>query len=236
VLESAQQKMKGASPPSAALLPVEPTRPFPAAALQEAAARRSGSLNPYRVSSPDTFDIAFITPVLTYGAALESKSKQPLVRGNNPMRALDAEQARLRTLTDFSNWSAYLEEHPPVVLVRVTPKLVEGFWTTVGRVAARTQGVAIPPIKRFQSGFSRLRAFCGDTEVAPIHPFKLEQRVSETEAIYEGLYVFDPAAFGPHCKTVKLVMYSEKEPQKAYTRVVEPAVVQQVWEDFAAYR
>jgi S1-C subfamily serine protease len=234
VFEAARQKMTGASPPSAALLPREPTRPFPVAALQEAAARRSGNLHPYRVSSPDTFDVAFITPVLIYGAKHEAK--QPLVRGNNPMRALDAEQARVRTLTDFSNWSSYLEEHPPVVLVRVTPKLVEGFWTTIGRVAARTQGVAIPPIKRFTSGFSRLRAFCGEAEVTPIHPFKLEQRVSDTEAIHEGLYVFDPGSFGPHCKTVKLVMYSEKDPQKAYTRVVEAAVVQQVWEDFAAYR
>ena len=31
----------------------------------------------------------------------------------------------------------------------------------------------------------------------PIHPFKLEQRVSESDAIYEGLYVFDPGALGP---------------------------------------
>jgi hypothetical protein len=47
---------------------------------------------------------------------------------------------------------------PPVLLVRVTPKLVEGFWTNVARGAAQTQGVAIPPIKRFTSGFSRMRA------------------------------------------------------------------------------
>ena len=44
-----------------------------------------------------------------------------------------------------------------------------------------------------------MRAFCGDAEVTPIHPFKLEQRVSETDAIYEGLYVFDPGALGPQC-------------------------------------
>jgi hypothetical protein len=113
---------------------------------------------------------------------------------------------------------------------------VEGFWTTVARGAARTQGVSIPPIKRIKSGFSRLRAFCGVAEVIPIHPFKIEQRVSETEAIHEGLYVFDPGALGPECGTVKLELYSDKEADKAETRVVDAKLIQQVWEDFAAYR
>ena len=102
-----------------------------------------------------------------------------------------------------------------MLLIRVTPKLVESFWTTVARGAARTQGVSVPPIKRFKSGFSRMRVFCGDAEVTPIHPFKLEQRISESDAINEGLYVLDPGALGPHCGTVKLVLYSEKEPKKA---------------------
>ena len=115
---------------------------------------------------------------------------------------------------DFGNWSEYVADFPPVLLIRVTPKLVEGFWTTVARGAARTQGVSLPPIKRVKSGFSRMRAFCGDAEVTPIHPFKLEQRVSESDAIYEGLYVFDPGALGPHCGPVKLVLYSEKEPDE----------------------
>ena len=125
---------------------------------------------------------------------------------------------------DFSNWSEYVEDFPPVLLVRVTPKLVESFWMKVARGAASTQGVSLPPIKRFKSGFSRMRAFCGDAEVTPIHPFKLEQRVSESEAIYEGLYVFDPGALGPQCGSVKLVLYSEKEPEKGDTRVVDAKV------------
>ena len=94
----------------------------------------------------------------------------------------------------------------------------------------------MPPIKRFKPGFARLQAFCGDAEVTPIHPFKLEQRVSESNAIYEGLYVFDPGALGPPCGSVKLVLYSEKEPQKGETRVVDPNVLKQIWEDFVPYR
>jgi hypothetical protein len=50
-----------------------------------------------------------------------------------------------------------------------------------------------------------MRAFCGEAEVTPIHPFRLEQKVGDT-TIYEGLYVFDPGALGPQCGTVKLTL------------------------------
>ena len=98
---------------------------------------------------------------------------------------------------DFGNWSDYVSTVPPVLLIRVTPKLVEGFWAKVARGAVQTQGVSLPPLKRFKSGFARLRAFCGDAELTPIHPFKLEYRVSNSESIYEGLYAFEPDALSP---------------------------------------
>ena len=60
--------------------------------------------------------------------------------------------------------------------------------------------------------------------------------MSETDTIYEGLYVFDPGALGPQCTTVKLTLYSEKEPDKADSRVVDPKLLQQIWQDFAPYR
>jgi S1-C subfamily serine protease len=234
VVASAEKRMTDAAPPNGTHLPVEPVRPFPVNALKDAAQRRAGSLSPYQMSSSD-FDVAFMTPVLIYGARHQSEQETGNERRGGP-RTPDAEPAVVRPVMDFGNWSEYVADSPPVLLVRVTPKLAEGFWTTVARGAARTQGVALPPIKHFKSGFSRMRVFCGDAEVTPIHPFKLEQRVSESDAIYEGLYVFDPGALGPHCGTVKLVLYSEKEPAKGDTRVVDPRVLQQIWQDFALYR
>jgi S1-C subfamily serine protease len=233
VVASAEKKMKDASPPNGTNLPVEPAQPFPVDALKKAAEGRAGSLKPYQMSSSD-FDVAFITPVMTYGA--QYQSEQPRRTNSKDTRNPDFEPTLVRPLMDFSNWSDYVGAYPPVLLVRVTPKLVEGFWTTVARGAARTQGVSLPPIKHFKPGFSRMRAFCGDAEVTPIHPFTLEQRVSESDAIHEGLYVFDPGALGPPCGTVKLVLYSEKEPAKGDTRVVDPKVLQQIWQDFAPYR
>ena len=227
---AAEKNMKDGAP-SGTLLPVEPERAFPVDALKDAAKNRAGSLSPYQLSSSD-FDIAFITPLMTYGAQYQSDMASGRERGGTS-RTTEPEQPFVRPLMDFSNWSEYVAEIPPVLLVRVTPRFVESFWMKVARGAASTQGMSLPPIKRWKAGFSRMLAFCGDAEVTPIHPFKLERRVSESEAIYEGLYVFDPGALGPQCGRVKLVLYSEKAVEKGDTRVVEAKVIQQIWEDFA---
>jgi hypothetical protein len=200
--------------------------------LKEAAKQRTGAPAAYRMASSD-YDVAFITPVMMY--AIENPSDEERRRRSYTRSPAASPQAP-NPLEDFANWAGYVADVPSVLMVRVTPKLTEGFWTRVGRAAASTQGMSLPPIKRFRPGFLRLRAACGDTEVTPIHPFRLEQRISETEAIYEGLYVFDPGALGPSCGTVKLTFYSEKEPDKGDARVVDPKIVQQVWDDFAAYR
>ena len=233
VLRSAEVKMRDAAPPSGTPLPVEPARPFPPDALEDAAKRRGG-VGPYQMSSSD-FDIAFITPMMTYAAERRWSPASGDESGSDA-RSQDAAQERRRLLTDFGNWSEYVADAPPVLLVRVTPRQVEGFWTSVARGAASTQGISLPPIKHFKPGFSRMRAYCGASEVTPIHPFTLEQRISESAAIREGLYVFDPDALGPSCGTVKLVLFSEKQPEKGDTRVVDPKLLQQVWQDFAPYR
>jgi S1-C subfamily serine protease len=206
LVAAAGKKAKEAAVPSAAHLPVEPTEPAPVDTFKEAVKRRAGSLKPYQLTSSD-FEVAFITPILNYAA--QSQPNQT-----------------------FGNWSDYVADIPPVLFIRVTPKMSESFLAKIARGAAYTQGMALPPIKRLKTGFDRLQAFCGDTEVTPIHPFKLELRISETEAIYEGLYAFDPAALGPACNSVRLVLYSEKEPVKADTRVVDPTILQQIRRDF----
>lgn len=234
VVATAEKKMAGAAPPSGALLPVDPPRAFPVDALKAIVEKRIGSLGPYQIASSE-FDVAFITPVHMYGVQYQAEQARERER-KKASRTPEPQQAFTNRLMDFANWSTYVEDFPPVLLVRVTPKMGESFWTTVARGAARTQGMAIPPIKRFKYSFERLRAFCGSAEVAPIHPFKIEQHVSETSTMYEGLYVFDPATLGPQCGTVKLVMYSDKEPTKEDATIVDPKVVRQIWQDFEPYR
>jgi S1-C subfamily serine protease len=232
LLVSAETRMKAGLAPSGTRLPVEPARPFPVDALKEGAKRLAANPVAYRMTSSE-FDVAFITPAMVY--AVENPSEEVRRRRASGI-ARGAGPAALDPLENFSNWAVYVADVPPVLLIRVTPRLVESFWTKIARGAASTQGVSLPPIKRFKPGFARLRAYCGDAEVAPVHPFRLEQRVSETDAIYEGLYAFDPGALGPSCGTVKLTLYSEKEPDKGDTKVVEAKLLQQIWDDFEPYR
>jgi hypothetical protein len=213
---------------------VEPARPFPPEALRQAAESRTSLVQPYQQST-STFDIAFITPVLTYTAHYQATRGRPRTTSKDT-RTRDPEPTLVRPLLDFANWSDYVFDSPPVLLVRVTPRLVEGFWTKLARGAAMAKGISIPSIKRPASGFSRLRAFCGGAEVVPIHPLKIEHPLPNGDTINEGLYAFDPGALGPGCGEVKLELFSVKDPDKPDTRVVDPAVVQQFWSDFAAHR
>lgn len=207
-LAAALAKMSGA-PPSAALLPVEPANVLGDDELREAMKRRTGSLTPYQTAT-STFDITLVTPVAAF--------------------------AGMQGAMDFGQWSGYVANRLPVLLVRVTPKQVESFWIKVARGAAMTQGIALPPIKHFTPGFARMRVLCDAREVTPIHPFVIERRVSETDAIREGLYVLAADALGPHCTTLTLEVFSEKTPDRRETAVIAPAVLTQLWDDLAPYR
>jgi len=235
LIASAEKLAKDTARPLAAPLPVEPVRSFPPGALEEIAKQHAVSHNPYQASSSE-FDVAFITPGLIYGARHQTR---PSSLPTRPMRTPTPDpeaELRAQALVDFGRWSGYVADYPPVLLVRVTPRLVEGFWTMIGRGAARTQGMSLPPVKRFKAGFARLQAFCGETEVKPIHPFALERQLSDTTTIDEGLYVFDPGAFAPGCASTRLVLYSQKSLDKGDTIVVDSKVLQQVWEELAPYR
>jgi S1-C subfamily serine protease len=233
VVASSEQKAANASPPPAAYLPIEPDWPLPVDAFKNAADHRVGSLNPYQMST-STFDVALVTPIMTYGVQYQSEQMSRR-RTAKDARTIEIDPVLVRPVFDFANWSDYVDDFPSVLLVRVTPKQVEGLWTKVARGAAQTQGVAVPPITHAKAGFSRLRAYCGDAEITPIHPFIVEHRLSDTEAAYEGLYVFAPDAFGPSCATVRLVLYAEKDPEKGESRQVDPSIVEQIRRDFTLY-
>ena len=233
-IAAAEKKLLQESAPPAARLPVEADALFPDDPLREAAGKRKGALTPYRLSSED-FDVSLITPLLAFAARHQGSEDSANRRPPEVQDAADREAMR-RALQEFGNWWDYVRRDPPVLMIRATPKMVEGFWKSVLRGAAQTQGVSLPAIKRIKAGFSRMQVFCGDTEVVPIHPFRIENRIGETDAVYEGFYIYDPAAIGPHCGTVRLTLFSEKTPDKPDTRTVDPKVLQQIYEDFAPYR
>ena len=171
----AEKKMTGAAAPSGTHLPVERASPFPVAALKGAVQGRAGSLNPYPIASSD-FDVAFITPVLIYGVQYQAEQMRDRTRTSGA-RVVATDQGIVRPLMDFRNWSEYVADFPPVLLIRITPKAGRKLLDD-GRAWRRADARCRDPSHQApKSAFSRLRAFCGDAEVTPIHPFKLEQRV-----------------------------------------------------------
>ena len=234
-LAAAEKKLAVETPPSAAPLPVEGEALFPDDPLRDALAKRKGPLRPYRLSTGD-FDVHLITPILTFAARRNVSERAAEPRGPLDARTVAERAAARRALQDFGNWWDYVRRDPPAIMIRATPKLTEPFWKSVLRGAVQTQGVSLPPIKRIKAGFARMQLFCGDAEVTPIHPFKIEHRTGANEAVYEGFYVYDPAGVGPHCGTVKLTLFSDKAPDKGDTRLIDAKVLQQIADDFAPYR
>lgn len=234
VIAAAAKKMAETEAPDPARLPIEREPLFPDDALKEAAKARKGITGPYRVPAAD-FDVGVITPVLIYAGRQQVARTIGRERGRSARNEFEMQVSR-RALQDFGNWSDYVNDDPPVLLIRATPKMVESFWKTVLRGAAQSQGVSLPPIKHVKAGFARMRLFCGDAEVTPIHPFKIEHRIGRADAVYEGLYVFDPAAIGPHCGIVRLTLFSDKAPDKGDTRVIDAKLLAQIWADFAPFR
>jgi hypothetical protein len=226
-LAAARTQTSAIAPPEPQRLPVEPTRSSPAAAASPPA---TATIKTPPVVSSSDFDVAFITP----STLLRAREKVDWTGGKS-VRAAEVE-ARLGRLTDFGDWSEYFAEVPPVLTLRITPKLVESFWMRIAREAARTQGAALPAFKDFKANFLRLRAACGDNDVLPIHPFVIEHAISDDRVLREGLYVFSPDAFGPHCRNVTLTLSSEQAPDKRITIPVDAKIIEQIWQDLAPYR
>ena len=155
--------------------------------------------------SASEFDISLVTPAM-----------------------IDADQSTLSPRSFFGSWTRYVSNAPQVLLVRVSPQFEESFWKMLARGAAATQGVALPPLRSFSANFLRMRAYCGGTEVMPIHRFIIETPIEGRKPMREGLDVFAVTDFGSHCPSVRVDLFSEKSPTKADSRTIDPALFTQI--------
>lgn len=202
VLEAAAQKMSGATPPPATSLRTEAG--LPPARMATISAAKTPRVQPPLVSASE-FDISLVTP---------------------PMLGGDQSTASPRTF--FGSWTSYVSNAPRVLLVRVSPQFEESFWKMLARGAARTQGVALPPLASFNANFLRMRAYCGSAEVTPIHRFIIQMPIEGRKPVREGLYVYGLTDFGSHCPSVRVELFSEKSPNKADSRTIDPKLFTQI--------
>jgi hypothetical protein len=193
----------------------------------------AGSLEPPTISAAD-FDVRFITPVATYAARFAADRANAHARGSGRADVV-------QPLQDFANWEGYVGEFLPVLLVRVTPKLAEGFWQAVGRYAARTQGVAIPAVKHPKAALTGLRLYCGESLVTPLHAFRIVHRAPARDGspaaiqLNEGLFVFGPDAVTPACGTATVVLFSDRR-REGDARPLDAAIVDRIVRDFELSR
>ncbi len=225
---AARASIADQEPPAATTRSLPAVVPFPAGALAKVAADNAPALTPPAASS-DGFDITFLTPPVIY------QTQQRAGRtGGTRTRDPEAEM-RLGRIVEFGAWSEYFADLPSVLVVRVTPKLVEGFWQRLARGAAMTQGAILPAFKDFRTSFARMQMSCDGVEVPPLHPFVLEHRLSDTNTLREGLHVFAPEAIGPHCGTVTLTVHARGS-TRGDTITVPPAIIERIAQDFEAQR
>jgi hypothetical protein len=112
---------------------------------------------------------------------------------------------------ELRNWGQYISASKPVLFIYVTPR-------------SRESGTE----------FYKLRLFCSDREVEPIHPLKVA-RATAHGMTFRGLYAYSPTAISADCGSVKLEIHSEGNPQKVRTRELDRRVLARVDEDFAPY-
>ena len=95
----------------------------------------------------------------------------------------------------------------------------------------------LPPSTHVDGALARLRVFCGDAELTPIHAFTLDTPLPGGDsAVREALFAFAPDALGPSCGTARMMLYSEKNPQKPDTKTLDAAVLAHIAQDFEPFR
>jgi hypothetical protein len=241
-LEQARKRMKGSAPPSARLLPVEPTDPYPLGSLKETIRSTKFDTKPY-VFAVGGFDVALGTPVLDYELREQTGLTAAQEKGKRTKKSKDSIQNTFEPLQDVREWGEYIGAYKPVLLVQAEPQLRETFMSTLGReIAPAGTLYGIPAHMKFKTDFYKMKLFCGGKEIEPIQPGKAATVVNAhnaflnvTDATYVGIYSYPPDAVTPSCGKVTLQLFSEKQPDKPETKDLDRKSIDRVWDDFRPF-
>lgn len=243
VLAQARRKMQDVSFPSARLLPVEPSDPYPLDSLKDMIGPAKFDRKPY-VFTVGGFDVALGTPVLEYEVQGEAGRAAAHERNKRTKKRGEASESSFEPLKDLPEWAEYVGEFKPVLLVQAAPQLRESFASLVGRqlIPSIEPFGNITPRLKFRTDFYKMRLLCDANEVEPIQPGKAATVVNAhnafvnvTDATYVGIYSYPPDAISPSCGKVTLQIYSEKDPEKSESKVLDQKSIDRVWNDFRPF-
>ena len=242
MLEQTRKKMKDAALPSARLLPVEPSEPYPLESLRETSTSGKFDRKPY-IFTIGGFDVALGTPVLEYELQAQAGHAAIRERTKRTRRPSESPKSNFEPLQNLHEWAEYTGEYKPVLLIQAAPQLRETFASMVGReLVPSIEGLGGPPRLKFRTDFYRMKLLCGGKEVEPIQPGKAATVVNAhtsfvnvSDATYVGIYSYPPDAISPSCGNVTLQLYSEKEPDKPESKQLDQRSIDRVWSDFRPY-
>jgi S1-C subfamily serine protease len=242
VFARARNKTRDAALPSARLLPVEPSDPYPLDSLKEMAKPAKFDRKPY-VFTVGGFDVALGTPVLEYAVQAEAGRMVAHERNKRTKKRGQSTENTFEPLRDLPEWAEYAGEYKPVLLVQAAPQLRETFMSVVGReLAPSIEFFGSAPRLKFRTDFYRMKLSCGAKEVEPIQPGKAatvvnahNEFVNIADATYVGIYSYPPDAISPSCGKVTLQIYSEKIPGRSESKDLDQKSIDRVWNDFRPY-
>jgi hypothetical protein len=241
-LGQARKKVKDISLPSARLLPVEPSDPYPLDSLKEMIKPAKFDRKPY-IFAMGGFDVALGTPVLKYELQEEVGRTAAHEKSKRTGKRNESAESTFEPLRDLPEWAEYVGEYKPVLIVEAAPQLRETFMSVLGReLVPSIESYAGGPRLKFKTDFYRMKLLCGAVEVEPIQPGKAATVVNAhsafvnvTDATYVGIYSYPPDAISPSCGKVTLRLYSEKDPGKSESKDLDEKSIDRIWNDFRPY-
>lgn len=240
VVDLAIGKMSLTEKPEARLLPVDPTDKYPFEAIKDVVEAKKFDFKPYSFNEA-SFQVTLMTPLMTYRAESEARREGEKTK-NKRTKSKDSVPSTSTTADQFQNWREYVGEYKPILIITAQPALGESFWGAVGRGVAANYGIHTQANLRFKTDFYRMKLFCGDKEVAPIHPGKVYRLMNErsyfiksNDATYAGAYSYPADAVNESCGVVRLELFSEKHPDKAENKTLDKKTVARIIADFQPY-
>ncbi|MBZ5656126.1 MAG: serine protease [Acidobacteriia bacterium] len=222
----AKQRLAAATTPAPSrLLPVVPAGDFPVDSLvSRHETRWEKEIYAFKLGD---FDMELLTPVARYQYAQERYTAAM----NQRMKQKGGDTTKLEQPE---------HKYESVLGIWAHPQMKMAFWKSWGdNMATNNQA---PSTYRPKSSFARLRLLCGDKEVDPIRPGKVaigtgsNRFVRVDQNAFYGLYTYTPDVISSACGKVTLEVYSASQPDKPLVKVLEPAQVNRVWQDFEPYR
>lgn len=241
LLDRANAKLRDMTAPESRLLPVEPGGTYPLDALKTSLEVRKFDESPYIFRQGD-YDVAIVTPILKYRLAEGSHLTEQQEKEKRTTRTTRAIQGTFRPLDDLKDWAEYAGEYKPVIQIEASPRLGLALGPRFDLKKLDPKNANTRRLK-FKADFYRMKLFCGTLEIEPIHPGKVASELNYhtqayeiADATFEGIYSYPYDAISSSCPAVTLQLFSEKEPDKPVSKVLDAKTVARIAADFEPLR